>query len=69
MAINLRVERIKPAKGYTVIHNHILNDKKLTFKAKGILALLLSLPPNPKNLSIEKLPGGTKMVYPQFVLD
>lgn len=60
MGITLRVERIKPEKGYTVIHNHILNDKKLTFKAKGILALLLSLPPNPKNLSIEKIARWNK---------
>ncbi|WP_263261155.1 helix-turn-helix domain-containing protein [Pseudomonas sp. RIT-PI-S] len=60
MGINLRVERIKPEKGYTVIHNHILNDKKLTFKAKGILALLLSLPPNPRNLSIEKIARWNK---------
>lgn len=55
MGINLKVERVKPEKGYTVIHNHILNDTNLTFKAKGILVLLLSLPPNPRNLSIEQI--------------
>lgn len=55
MGINLKVERVKPEKGYTVIHNHILNDINLTFKAKGILVLLLSLPPNPRNLSIEQI--------------
>lgn len=60
MGIKLRVKRIKPEKGYTVIHNHILNDKNLTFKAKGILALLLSLPPNPKNLSIEQIARRNK---------
>lgn len=60
MGINLKVERIKPEKGYAVINNQILNDKNLTFKAKGILALLLSLPPNPKNLSIEKIAKWNK---------
>ncbi|MCH5556846.1 phage replication protein [Pseudomonas syringae] len=53
MGIILTIEKTKPVKGYTIIHNHILNDKNLSFKAKGILSLLLSLPPNPKHLSIE----------------
>jgi hypothetical protein len=55
MGITLKVDRSKPEKGYTIIPNHILKEKSITFKAKGILSLLLSLPPNPRYLSIEFL--------------
>ncbi|MEO6679492.1 MAG: phage replication protein [Pseudomonas sp.] len=55
MGITLKVDRSKPEKGYTIISNHIIKDNRLTFKARGILSMLLSLPPHPRNLSIESI--------------
>lgn len=36
--------RINKTKNYTVMSNHHLRDKKLSFKAKGLLSYMLSLP-------------------------
>lgn len=55
MGIILTVERSMPEKGYTILPNHILKDKNITFKAMGILHFLFSLPPDPKLLSVESI--------------
>lgn len=39
-----KVFRIEKNKNYTVISNYHLKDKNLSFKAKGLLSMLLSLP-------------------------
>ena len=41
---------------YTVVRNHCLRNKKLSLKAKGMYALIVSLPPN-WNFSITGLAG------------
>ena len=40
------VFRINKNKNYTVMSNYHLRDKKLSFKAKGLLSYMLSLPDN-----------------------
>ena len=40
----MAVFRIEKNKDYTVMSNYHLRDKKLTFKAKGMLSFMLSLP-------------------------
>lgn len=39
------VFRVEKNKNYTTISNHHLQDRKLSLKAKGLLTLILSLPP------------------------
>ncbi len=41
---NMPIFRINKTKNYTVMSNHHLRDKKLSFKAKGLLSYMLSLP-------------------------
>lgn len=40
----MAVFRIEKNKDYTVMSNYHLRDKRLTFKAKGMLSFMLSLP-------------------------
>lgn len=40
------VFRVEKNKNYTTISNHHLQDKNLSLKAKGLLTLMLSLPPD-----------------------
>lgn len=40
------VFRVEKNKNYTIISNHHLQDKNISLKAKGLLTLMLSLPPN-----------------------
>lgn len=40
----MSVFRINKSKNYTVMSNYHLRDKKLSFKAKGMLSYMLSLP-------------------------
>lgn len=40
------VFRVEKNKNYTTISNHHLQDRKLSLKAKGLLTLILSLPPD-----------------------
>ncbi len=40
------VFRVEKNKNYTTISNHHLQDKNLSLKAKGLLTLILSLPPD-----------------------
>jgi len=42
----MAVFRIERNKGYTVMSNYHLNDKRITLKAKGLLSQMLSLPEN-----------------------
>ena len=42
----MAVFRVEKNKGYTVMSNHHLRNKKLTLKAKGLLSQMLSLPEN-----------------------
>ena len=42
----MSVVRVVKDKNYTVMSNHHLMDKKLSFKAKGLLSMCLSLPDN-----------------------
>lgn len=39
------VFRVEKNKNYTIISNHHLQDKNISLKAKGLLTLMLSLPP------------------------
>ena len=40
----MAVFRVERNKGYTVMSNHHIRNKELTFKAKGLLSQMLSLP-------------------------
>ena len=40
----MAVFRVEKNKGYTVMSNHHLRNKKLSLKAKGLLSQMLSLP-------------------------
>lgn len=40
----MSVVRVVKTRGYTVMSNHHLRDKGLSFKAKGLLSVMLSLP-------------------------
>lgn len=40
----MSVFRVEKVKNYTVMSNYHLKDKKLSFKAKGLLSYMLSLP-------------------------
>lgn len=42
----MSVFRVEKSKNYTVMSNYHLKDKKLSFKAKGLLSYMLSLPDN-----------------------
>lgn len=42
----MTVFRIEKTRAYTVMSNHHLHNKKLSFKAKGLLSFMLSLPEN-----------------------
>ena len=42
----MAVFRVEKKKGYTVMSNHHLHNKILSFKAKGLLSFMLSLPEN-----------------------
>ena len=42
----MAVFRIDKTKGYTVMSNYHLRDKRLSLKAKGLLSQMLSLPEN-----------------------
>ncbi len=47
--------RVKKNANYTVISNFIFKDKKLSFKAKGMLCMLLSLPEDKWEYSVKGL--------------
>ncbi|WP_366509067.1 hypothetical protein [Ruminococcus sp.] len=38
--------------GFTVISNELMRDRRLSLKAKGLQALILSLPPDWDNLNV-----------------
>ena len=40
----MSVFKIEKTKNYTVMSNYHLRDKNLTYKAKGLLSFMLSLP-------------------------
>ena len=40
----MAIFRIEKTKNYTVMSNYHLKDKRLSFKAKGLLSYMLSLP-------------------------
>ena len=42
----MAVIRIQKTENYTVMSNHHLRNKNLSLKAKGLMSLMLSLPPN-----------------------
>ena len=42
----MSIIRIEKNKNYTVMSNYHLREKKMSLKAKGLLSLMLSLPPN-----------------------
>lgn len=41
----MAVIRVEKTQNYTVMSNHHLRNKELTLKAKGLMSLMLSLPP------------------------
>ena len=45
----MAVFRIERTRDYTVMSNHHLRNEKLSLKAKGLLSMMLSLPPSGKN--------------------
>lgn len=42
----MSVFRVERTKGFTVMSNYHLNDKRISLKAKGLLSQMLSLPDN-----------------------
>ena len=42
----MAVFRVEKTKGYTVMSNHHLHNRNLSFKAKGLLSFMLTLPEN-----------------------
>ena len=40
----MAVFRVEKTKDYTIMSNYHLRDKKLSYKAKGLLSFMLSLP-------------------------
>ena len=42
----MSVIRVEKTKDYTVMSNYHLREKKMSLKAKGLLSLMLALPPN-----------------------
>ena len=42
--LNMPVIRVQKTKNYTVMANYHLRDKRLSFKAKGLMSFMLSLP-------------------------
>lgn len=55
----MSVFRVAKTKNYTVMSNYHLKDKKLSFKAKGLLSYMLSLP-NEWDYSLEGLCKASK---------
>ena len=47
-----------PAEGFTVLRNQILNDRRLSWKARGLLAHLLSKPPLWRTSSLRLAQSG-----------
>ena len=60
------VFRINKTKNYTVMSNYHLQDKNLSFKAKGLLSCMLSLPDD-WNYSVEVLLRYLKKVLKQLI--
>ena len=60
MSISIIVDRKSSSKCFTIIPNHIINDKNLSLKAKGLISALLSLPPGYEYLSVERLAAKYK---------
>jgi hypothetical protein len=50
---------IKPTSGFTTIPNHIINDKRLSFKAKGLFLYLISKPDG-WNFSADRIKNDSK---------
>jgi hypothetical protein len=46
MEIFMAVIRVQKTDNYTVMSNHHLRNKSISLKAKGLMSLMLSLPPN-----------------------
>jgi hypothetical protein len=46
MEIFMAVIRVQKTDNYTVMSNHHLRNKNISLKAKGLMSLMLSLPPN-----------------------
>jgi hypothetical protein len=46
MEIFMAVIRVQKTQNYTVMSNHHLRNKNISLKAKGLISLMLSLPPN-----------------------
>lgn len=44
--VSIMIIRIEKTKNYTVMANYHLRDKRLSFKAKGLMSFMLSLPDN-----------------------
>lgn len=55
----------RPEGNFTVLHNHVLRDHRLSFKARGLLAYILSMPDNFKftaELLTRHAPDGRQSV-------
>lgn len=55
----------RPEGNFTVLHNHVLRDQRLSFKARGLLVYILSMPDNFKftaELLTRHAPDGRQSV-------
>lgn len=52
--------RVEHTRGYTCIDNQALRDKRLSFRARGLLAYMLSFPENARLESTRLAAGGTE---------